>query len=54
MQDATSDPSAQPEGQPEGATMETSEFASLLKKEFKPRTKQKREAVENKGSPQFI
>jgi len=47
MQDATSDPSAQPVGQPEGATMETSEFASLLKKEFKPKSDRAKEAVES-------
>jgi type VI secretion system protein ImpC len=41
------DEEKQAAAQPQAATMESSEFASLLKKEFKPRTKQKREAVEN-------
>ena len=35
------------QAQPEAATIETTEFSSLLKKEFKPKSKQKQEAVEN-------
>ncbi len=37
----------QAEGKAEGATFEASEFSSLLKKEFKPRSDRAREAVES-------
>jgi type VI secretion system protein ImpC len=40
------DQEKQAAGQPEAATIEASEFSSLLKKEFKPKSKRAREAVE--------
>ncbi|MCO8120414.1 type VI secretion system contractile sheath large subunit [Stieleria sp. TO1_6] len=38
--------SASTESQPEGATLEASEFSSLLQKEFRPKSDQAKEAVE--------
>jgi len=40
-------PAPQEQQQPEGAQMEVSEFDSLLKKEFKPKSDRAREAVKN-------
>jgi len=41
------DPKKEAKKQAEGATMEVSEFSSLLKKEFKPKSDRAREAVQN-------
>jgi type VI secretion system protein ImpC len=40
------DPKSQQDAQPEGGTVEATEFDSLLRKEFKPKTDEAREAVE--------
>ena len=40
------DPKSQLDAQAEGGTVEVSEFASLLNKEFKPKTDEAKEPVE--------
>ena len=42
----STDPTSAGDAQPEGATIETGDFASLLEKEFRPKSDQAKEAVE--------